>query len=64
MAINNRNEGRDRKPERNSKPGMPGDHRSSGSRQDQTVNFERNYSRKEEDINRLRDNDLYERQSI
>lgn len=64
MAINNRNEGRDRKPERNSKPGMPDDHRSS-NRREQTVDYERSqYSRKEEDINRLRDNDLYERQSI
>jgi hypothetical protein len=63
MAINHRNEGRERKNERSGKPSMP-DRSSSSVRQESQRENERMSGRRMDERSRLRDNDLYERQSI
>ena len=64
MAINHRNEGRDRKDERAGKPSMPDRSSSSSVRQEVMRENERMSERRMDERSRLRENDLYERQSI
>jgi hypothetical protein len=64
MSLNNRSEERGRKPEKNSRPGMPADHKFSSPRQENSRAYSRMNDSRKEYISRLRDNDLYERQSF
>jgi hypothetical protein len=64
MAINHRNEGRERKDEQSGRPGMPGRSSSSSVRQESQREQDRMNGRRVDERSRLRENDLYERQSI
>ena len=64
MAINHRNEGRERKEERTEKTSMPDRSSSSSMRQEVMRANERMSDRRIDERTRLRENDLYERQSI
>jgi hypothetical protein len=63
MAFNHRNEGRERKEERAGKPSMP-DRSSSSLVRMEVVRENRMNERRTDERSRLRENDLYERQSI
>jgi hypothetical protein len=62
MAIYNRSDERGRKSERSGKPGLPSE-RETSPRQERHRE-ETKVSNRPDDRSRLRENDLYERQSI
>ena len=64
MAINHRNDGRERKEERSGKPSMPDRNSTSPVRQESQREHDRMSGRRTDERSRLRENDLYERQSI
>jgi hypothetical protein len=64
MAINHRNEGRESKDERAGKPSMPDRSSSSSVRHEVAREQDRMSERRMDERSRLRENDLYERQSI
>ena len=63
MDINHRNDGREKKDERTGKPSMP-DRSSSSSVRMEVRESDRMNERGIDERTRLRENDLYERQSI
>ena len=63
MDINHRNDGREKKEDRAGKPSMP-DRSSSSSVRWEVRQNDRTNERGTDERTRLRENDLYERQSI